>query len=92
MKIARKELVKIISESVMEVIGGERPDWYEENDMSYREVAEKCWAGEITQISSLHEPTENIRHIGNVYGETPMECYGRLLQGVDTGTVYFLEI
>lgn len=93
MKIARKDLVKIISESVIkEILDTARQDWYDDGDMSYSEVAEKCWAGEIKQIYSIHDPVEDIRHIGNVYGKTPVDCYGRLFKGVETGTIYFLEM
>ena len=43
MKIARKDLVKIISESVIkEILDTARQDWYDDGDMSYSEVAEKC--------------------------------------------------
>ena len=93
MKIARKDLVRIISESVIEeILDTARQYWYDDGDMSYSEVAEKCWAGEIKQIQSLHDPVEDVRHIGNVWGKTPEDCYGRLLKGVETGTIYFLEI
>ena len=93
MKIAKKDLVKIIFESVIkEILDTARQDWYDDGDMSYSEVAEKCWAGEIKQIYSIHDPVENIMHVGNVYGKTPMDCYGRLFRGDETGTIYFLEM
>ena len=62
------------------------------DDVPYSQVAEKVWAGEIEPIYSIHDPEEDIKHCGNVVGDTPMDMYGRLFKGVDTGKIYFLEL
>ena len=64
----------------------------DDGDMSYEEVAKKVWAGEIEPIQSIHDPAENIMQCGNVLGNTPIDVYGRLFKGVETGKIYFLEL
>ena len=83
--ITESQFNRIVSKQVSE-------DAFGFQDMSYEEVAKKVWAGEIQPIESIHDPKEQIKHCGNVMGQTPIDVYGRLFRGLETNKVYFLEL